>query len=213
MGTIARPNTYTANTTIEPSEVNDDFNTIYNEFNGAISSANLATDAVTTAKIADSNVTTIKIADANVTVDKMAATMGAGTAGTGAWDSWTPTLSGITIGNGTVVAKYIQIGKTVIAAFTFTFGSSSTMGTGIVSLPVTASANYTVTKNDLGSAVMDDAGTNYIGIVRLETTTTVRPIVGVANATYLSGAGLSSSVPMTWATGDILTWTITYEAA
>lgn len=73
MGTIAVPNTFSPNTTIASSQVNSNFTTIYNEFNGNIAAANLATGAVTTAKIADSNVTTAKIADSNVTTAKIAA--------------------------------------------------------------------------------------------------------------------------------------------
>lgn len=61
MGTIAKPNTFTANTTASASQVNDNFDTIYNEFNGNISAANLATGAVTTTKIADNAVTGDKI--------------------------------------------------------------------------------------------------------------------------------------------------------
>lgn len=71
MGVINRPNTYTANTTISPSGVNDDFDTIYNEFNGNIAAANLATNAITTAKIADLAVTTAKLADDSVTAAKL----------------------------------------------------------------------------------------------------------------------------------------------
>ena len=71
MSTVAIPNTFSPNTTISSSQVNANFTTIYNEFNGSISAANLATDAVTTAKIADSNVTTAKINDAAVTSAKL----------------------------------------------------------------------------------------------------------------------------------------------
>lgn len=72
MGVIAVPNTFSPNTSISSSQVNSNFSTIYNEFNGSIAAANLATGAVTTAKIADSNVTTAKIADSNVTTAKIA---------------------------------------------------------------------------------------------------------------------------------------------
>lgn len=51
--------------------MNANLDTIYNEFNGNISAANLASNAVTTAKIADSNVTTAKLADSNVTTAKI----------------------------------------------------------------------------------------------------------------------------------------------
>lgn len=72
MAVVSVPNTFSPNTTISSSQVNSNFTTIYNEFNGSISAANLATGAVTTAKIADSNVTTAKIADSNVTTAKIA---------------------------------------------------------------------------------------------------------------------------------------------
>ena len=71
MGVINLPTTFSPNTTISSSEVNSNFTTIYNEFNGSIAAANLATDSVTTAKIADSNVTTAKIADDAVTAAKL----------------------------------------------------------------------------------------------------------------------------------------------
>jgi len=47
MGTITRPNSYSANTTIQSAQVNNDFNTIYSEFNGNISSANTDSTIVT----------------------------------------------------------------------------------------------------------------------------------------------------------------------
>jgi putative exporter of polyketide antibiotics len=40
MGTITKPNTFSANTTIQSAQVNSNFDTIYSEFNGSISSAN-----------------------------------------------------------------------------------------------------------------------------------------------------------------------------
>jgi len=41
MGTITRPNTYTAGNTIDPTENNDNETTIYSEFNGNIDNANI----------------------------------------------------------------------------------------------------------------------------------------------------------------------------
>ena len=76
MSVISLPNTFSPNTTISSSEVNSNFSTIYNEFNGSISSANLANEAVTTAKIDDDAVTTAKILDSNVTTAKLASAVG-----------------------------------------------------------------------------------------------------------------------------------------
>jgi len=75
MGTISKPYDFSANTTISSSQVDSNFDTIYNEFNGNIAAANLANDSVTTTKIADSNVTTAKIADAAITSAKVATGM------------------------------------------------------------------------------------------------------------------------------------------
>lgn len=72
MSVIAKPYTFSANTTISSSQVNSNFDTLYNDYNGGIAAANLASNSVTTAKIADSNVTTAKIADSNVTTAKIA---------------------------------------------------------------------------------------------------------------------------------------------
>jgi len=72
MSNISKPTTFTSNTTISSSAVNDNFDTIYNEFNGGISSANIADNAVATAKIPDSAVTTAKLADGAVTAAKLA---------------------------------------------------------------------------------------------------------------------------------------------
>ena len=62
MSTISKPNTFSSSTTISSSKMNDNFDTIYNEFNGSIAAANLASSAVTTAKIAASAVTDAKTA-------------------------------------------------------------------------------------------------------------------------------------------------------
>jgi hypothetical protein len=79
MGVVSLPNTFSPNTTISSSEVNSNFSTIYNEFNGSISSANLANDAVTTAKIDDDAVTTAKILNSAVTVAKRTGGFNTGT--------------------------------------------------------------------------------------------------------------------------------------
>lgn len=44
---------------------------------------------------------------------------------TGGWTTWTPTYTSITVGNGTVVARYCQIGKIVHVFWRLTCGSTS----------------------------------------------------------------------------------------
>lgn len=128
--------------------------------------------------------------------------------------TWTDTGAAPAIGNAVVVAQYLQIGKLVHAYGRITFGTTSTYGAGSWSfaLPVTASANG-LAASAVGVAQMYDSSANAFGLAlaQLGTTTTLRAEFG---ATYLGADTLASaSAPWTWATGDILSWNITYEAA
>ena len=71
MSMVAKPYTFSANTSLSSSQMNANFDTLYNDYNGGIAAANLASNSVITAKIADSNVTTAKIADDAVTTAKI----------------------------------------------------------------------------------------------------------------------------------------------
>lgn len=71
MSILSKPYTFSPNTTASSSEVNANFDTLYNDYNGGISAANLADNAVTTAKITDLNVTTAKLADGSVSAAKL----------------------------------------------------------------------------------------------------------------------------------------------
>lgn len=90
MSTISKPNTFSANTTISSSQVNSDFDTLYNDYNGNISANNLATNAITTAKITDGAVTTAKLAANAVTTAKLDSDLAAG------WNTGTGAISAVT---------------------------------------------------------------------------------------------------------------------
>jgi hypothetical protein len=140
----------------------------------------------------------------------------AGTGSTWVWPSWTPTWTNVTVGNGTVVAKYIQMGKTVHFRVKLTFGSTSAVsGDFTFSTPVTMSSNYAQNDTVNSSAVMLDSGTQgYVGMVIVASTTTlnVRPVnASATTSTY--GAAASSTVPHTWATNDIIQACGSFEAA
>ena len=127
----------------------------------------------------------------------------------GAMRSWTPTLTNMTQGNGTVVARYTRVGRMVTYKFQFTLGSTSSVGTNpTFSVPVTAA-----TQNDLDMNVArlwDNSPFNrYIGWAVGATTSTVQ--VGEnALGNYTS---ITSTSPMTWATGDYFYVSGTYEAS
>lgn len=131
------------------------------------------------------------------------------------WQDWTPTYSNITVGNGTVVARYVQIGTLVVAHYVLTFGSTTSIdGTPVeVSVPVAASSNYTDLQNVTGHARHNESGgTNYLGYVRLANANTIRIQIAGANTTYVDEVNVNTTVPFTWGTGDTLTFTTIYEA-
>ena len=132
------------------------------------------------------------------------------------WRTWSPTYTNLTIGNGVVVARYSRIGDLVVAVFELVFGSTTTVdGAGpTVSLPVTAASTYTFPRHGVGAAYVHDTGTAvFTAQVRLESSTTFSVGVHDATATHLTHAGIAATVPMTWTTNDLLSFTATYEAA
>lgn len=184
-----------------------------NEFtssNGVtISGLNVKTGKLNT----NNSVVTANITDAAVTPAKLQAGTGSGWT----WASWTPSWTNVTVGNGTVVAKYVQTGKMVTCRISFILGSTSAIsGLPTFSLPITAVSypNIANGADPLGIADVLDSGTGtFPGDIRLLTTTTAILTVWAAGSTYVTGINPSSTIPMTWTTNDALTATFTYEAA
>jgi len=102
--------------------------------------------------------TVIKSADVNLNYDELQTQFNTYNA---AWTSWTPTRVNITVGNGTEKAFYKQVGKTVIARYVFTCGSTSSIGGTVrVSYPVTPNADMLVDDMPVGYGTILDAGNN-----------------------------------------------------
>lgn len=133
--------------------------------------------------------------------------------GTGlkAWTTWAPTLSsGWLNGNGTWDANYAQVGKIVVVNAVFTIGSTTTKGTTLqVSLPVTAADTVGL----VGTAYANSGGSTYQLANLIQSTTTLRLYAINAAGTYSAIVGITSAVPATWATGDVIRFQCVYEAA
>ena len=129
------------------------------------------------------------------------------------WQTWTPTYTRITIGNGTVVARYQQIGKTINFFWSLTWGSTtSTTNYPIVSAPV---ANFiTATQYVIGGATLQDiSGALYLGNVQMSGSSGLYiNSIGTAG-NYADEGVLQTTLPVTWTTGDKWTISGTYEAA
>jgi hypothetical protein len=129
----------------------------------------------------------------------------------GAWKSFTPSWTNITVGNSTInEGYYTQIGKTVIFYVRFALGSTSAVtGSVTLSLPV-AKASTLNNATPIGLVRMNDVGTAiYTGQI-----TAAGTVTGVgASGTYATEAFLAATVPFTWATNDVLYIQGTYQVA
>lgn len=170
---------------------------------------------ITDADITDTRVLVgAPIADGSVSNQKLKT--GAGEPG-GAWDTWTPTWSNVTIGNAVVTARYKQVGKTVTCRLSVALGSTTTTSGDIIfSLPVPSIAYPGVSGlHPIGTSRYFDVSASvvYIGDVENISTTTSSSRF-FSNAGSYSGQILNTgSLPIVWGNGDQWAMSFTYEAA
>lgn len=169
-----------------------------------------AASPIQTDEIADSAVTTGKVNDGAITNAKL--NTAAGELG-GVWQDWTPSFANITVGNGTLVAKCTQRGKTVHFRLKITAGSTTSFATSAtVSVPVTANSAYSDAGGfhsiPGGCAAKDVTGSLFDGLLYFVASATV------VSLRWLDGtANTSATFPFTEAAGDFLYLGGIYEAA
>jgi hypothetical protein len=137
--------------------------------------------------------------------------------------TYTPTMTEWTLGNGTLTGAYVQVGKLVHGRVSLTFGStttaSGTAGLGpLFSAPVTVNATVDLGHEfGLGRIFDFSAGATFPIAVRRGTGGLFQPSL-LSKATVgtdfvTSDNTMSSTVPFTWATSDFIRFTFTYMAA
>lgn len=175
--------------TIDAADVNNPFNTIINVINGGLDSNNITDGGLTPADLAS------------------------GTGSSWAWQSWAPTYNNISVGNGTVTAKYIQIGKTVHFRWTLECGTTTTIANGAtITVPVTANSELVASGGTpaIAHVLWNDSGGMFGGKGLL--TTTAQLDLWFYN--YAGSAGqMYTTFPTAEGTGDSLHVAGTYEAA
>jgi hypothetical protein len=159
-------------------------NTIVNEINGGLSNDNISSSAA-------------------ISLSKLAGD---------AWTSFTPTFTNLTVGNGTLVGAYQQIGKTTLVRVKLTFGSTTSVA-GVIQLTTPVSVNsayaqYTV----LGGAAAVDSGT---GVANANVIFYGSGKVAMAYQANTTAAysEWTTAVPFTWTTNDSFHLQYTFEAA
>lgn len=127
------------------------------------------------------------------------------------WTSYTPTWTGTSnpaIGNGTIAGKYMAAGKLIHYRIQVTMGSTTTYGTGNWNLTLPVAPAGLSTFATLGGASGYDSSASSAFMLM--------PIFNGGSTFILinpSSAGTSATSPFTWASGDILSISGTYEAA
>ena len=145
-------------------------------------------------------------------IDSAGLITGSGTS-LGAWTSFTPTWTGITVGNGVTGGNYVQIGKTVHCRAYITFGSTTSVTSAVdMNFPVTA-VSHTGNPN-IGLARLNDASVGaYSSVAVYLSTAKVRVQRQFVSGSEVLSGELSSTSPFTWTTSDQIMLNFTYEAA
>lgn len=196
-------------TIVNPTITADSIAGFSNSTTGTIFGVSIASGVIASVALAGA-VNTAAIVTGAVTATKI------GTDASFAWTAYTPTLVNMTVGNGTLVAKYQQIGKTVNVRGSFILGSTSAVTSDTtVSHPV-ASVTYAglASVQPLGLAHFYNNGSAiYTGLVSWATTTTAFIRSNNAGASANQLIALASGVPFNWASTHQLAWQYSYEAA
>ena len=125
--------------------------------------------------------------------------------------AWNPTATGLTKGNGVQVAWYLKQGRTCHLTYQFTFGTTSAMiGNCGLSLPFNALGWGA---SGMGYLFDSSAAMVYPPNVVISDLTTIVVQCLVSGATFVEQAALGPSNPFAWATGDELTFEMTYLTA
>ena len=123
-----------------------------------------------------------------------------------AWASWTPTLSGWTLGNGTLTGAMVRTDKLIIGRVSYTVGSTDTpSGNLVISLPATSTMPSGIAIGQAG--LLDTSSGNRAFRTVWQASTTTMQFSTEADAR------VTATVPWTWATGDAVYATFAMETA
>ena len=133
----------------------------------------------------------------------------------GASNSFTPSITNLTIGNGTRTGTYVQINKTVYFQAKITFGSTTTLTANAdLTLPIAATGVTTFDKINVSGNFINNSPTEIIDVNHIMIgTTAIRLLAVVTSGTYALSADTSATVPFTWTTSDVITISGNYQVA
>ena len=138
----------------------------------------------------------------------------AGITAVGGSTSFTPSITNLTIGNGTRTGTYVQVGKIVYFQMNVTFGSTTTLtGNADLTLPVAPTGRTTFDTIAATCNFVDVSPTGiYLGYPII-VGSTIRLLATLTNSTYAVQSDIGAAVPFTWTTGDFISVSGIYQVA
>jgi hypothetical protein len=123
----------------------------------------------------------------------------------GDFTTYTPTFTGLTVGDGTLFAAYAPVNELVFLQIQVEFGSTTAITAGVTcTYPVTADDTY---RDGISGSVMfrdNDTTDVFHGVVAPSSGTIFNIRALDASGTYVKHTNISGTIPFTWATSDRL---------
>jgi len=126
--------------------------------------------------------------------------------------SYTPALTNITLGNGTMSARYVLINNFVHYEGKINFGTTTSIsGTNPqIALPFASAQSFQIA----GSVIYADSGVaTFSGLPFIISTGTIYLYIQNFATTYGNEVAVSATVPFTWGNADSITWSVHYAKA
>lgn len=129
--------------------------------------------------------------------------------------TYTPTYGNFTLGNGTVVARYVRVQKLVYVGVKIVCGTTTAVTGTSPSLTIPITAQDANSNRCFGTVWWFDssAGLQVYGPISGATNTQVGFNAFSAGGTYVGISYATSTTPFILATGDVIEFAFTYEAA
>jgi hypothetical protein len=137
----------------------------------------------------------------------------------GVYTPYTPTIGAAGgspgLGNGTLSGKWWREGQTVLFGIRLSFGSTTSFGTGQVTLtlPVAAEASGSVSLSGSGVGLDASAGTAAFPLLLTGFLLSSSTVFAIWNPAGSSNNVVTSAFPFTWTTSDVLDISGSYFAA
>ena len=126
----------------------------------------------------------------------------------GDFKAFTPSWSGLTVGNGSQTWTYCVVNELLVATGRFTFGSTSAVTSNV---DMTIPGGYTVANQNqwCGGVQYAIGGTTYLGFIDTVSTTSVRFREYNVSGSLLIRQNIGSGSPASWSSGDQIKGTFT----